>query len=105
MGTCALFFSFFFFPVGLVLLSPCDQRFDDLAASLPPGLLPDVNVLLIDAQGMEHEILSGMAGTLRGDEPSTKDHIRIEVKQRTPPAPSNNTRPFDRQRVAMDLLT
>jgi len=44
----------------------CAQRFDDLVASLPPGLLPEVNVLLIDAQGMEHEILAGMASVLGG---------------------------------------
>lgn len=33
-------------------------------SSLPSGLLPDMNVLLIDAQGMEFEILTGMAAAL-----------------------------------------
>ena len=39
-------------------------RYDDLAASLPRGLLPQMNVLTIDAQGMELEILRGMADSL-----------------------------------------
>lgn len=31
---------------------------------MPSGLLPDMNILLIDAQGMEFEILTGMAAAL-----------------------------------------
>jgi hypothetical protein len=45
-------------------LVACKKRYDDLVASLPLGLLPEMNVLLIDAQGMEFEILSGMTTAL-----------------------------------------
>eukprot|EP00614_Pseudopedinella_elastica_P002842 CAMPEP_0172605644 /NCGR_PEP_ID=MMETSP1068-20121228/25881_1 /TAXON_ID=35684 /ORGANISM="Pseudopedinella elastica, Strain CCMP716" /LENGTH=338 /DNA_ID=CAMNT_0013408105 /DNA_START=263 /DNA_END=1279 /DNA_ORIENTATION=- len=41
-------------------------RLEDLVASLPPGLLPEMNVVTIDAQGMEFEILSGMGALLDG---------------------------------------
>jgi len=38
---------------------------------MPSGLLPDMNILLIDAQGMEFEILMGMAAALAPPSSST----------------------------------
>mmetsp|Transcript_20648 Transcript_20648/g.26866 ORF Transcript_20648/g.26866 Transcript_20648/m.26866 type:complete len:227 (-) Transcript_20648:217-897(-) len=39
-------------------------RFDDLLTSIPAGFVPEMNILLIDAQGMEFEILQGMEAFL-----------------------------------------
>ena len=41
------------------------STFDSLVASLPKGLLPDMNIVTIDAQGMEYEILLGMRSALQ----------------------------------------
>mmetsp|Transcript_192 Transcript_192/g.398 ORF Transcript_192/g.398 Transcript_192/m.398 type:complete len:382 (-) Transcript_192:179-1324(-) len=39
-------------------------RLEDLVAQWPPGLLPGMNLLFVDAQGMEFEILKGMGQLL-----------------------------------------
>lgn len=46
-------------------------RYDDLVATLPAGLVPEMNVILIDAQGMEYEIVSGMTKALRAPGPGS----------------------------------
>ena len=48
---------------GQALVAP--SRFDSLVSALPGGLLPEMNVVTIDAQGMEYEILLGMANSLK----------------------------------------
>jgi FkbM family methyltransferase len=49
-------------------------RFDDLVTSIPSGLIPEANLLTIDAQGMEYEILQGMKHFL-----TSTDDIEVAV--------------------------
>jgi hypothetical protein len=40
------------------------QRYDDWHRGIPKGLLPDMNLLTVDVQGMEYEVLQVSHGCL-----------------------------------------
>ena len=49
-------------------------RYDDWKQSIPRGLLPEMNTLVVDVQGMDYEVLQGM-----GDELGNFDVLMVEV--------------------------
>jgi len=43
-------------------------RYDEWKTGIPKGLLPDMNVLVVDVQGMDYEVLQGLGVELEGFE-------------------------------------